>query len=427
MMKLRRCELIGMVLLSATLTAAAEAQSHEPDPEAVRAFETMIKAYRARPALTVKTGITITITEGEVERKGPQVNAELVFDNQRRGHFKLRGYECFISDGEITAIHGETDEGFFQIPDDDSPYYTLMNMFMDVPFPHLAIAFGEESIDDICMQFHPKAPWVKPTGVEQVVREGQALQIISLTSDYEDMEIAIDPETKLIQSIDLEITGGYLVQNGATMRYEHTFEYEIHEVPLAESFYTYEPGDRQRMDMLVSLAPRPKQDGPQDKGLVGQDAPGFVLETIDGNVIDLEDLQGEVVILDFWATWCGPCIQALPLLHEVALWAEDELLPVRVLTVNVFEGNSMPVDTPEGRKNKASSFWSKKNFTLPVLMDYSDQTAMAYGVNSIPSTFIISPDGKVHTQHVGLSPDYVELLKNDIIQAIEAMESDDEN
>ena len=90
------------------------------------------------------------------------------------------------------------------------------------------IAFGEESIEDICMQFHQKAPWVLPTGVREEVEEGQTRLVISLTSDDESMDISIDTETMLMQSLDLEITGGFLVQAGATMRYHHEFEYMIH-------------------------------------------------------------------------------------------------------------------------------------------------------------------------------------------------------
>jgi len=414
--------LICTALVAAALTPAAPAQQRDVDPEAARAFQAMVEAYRARPALTVKTEIKVTMGQDGAEGEGPGVKAELTFDKERRGVFRLRGYECFIAGGEITAIHGDGDAGYFSMPDEGSPYYALMNMFIDLPFPHLAIAFGEAGMDDLYMQFHSKAPWIVPTGVRQDMRDDVTVDIIEMTSDIEHLEIALDPETKLIQSIDLKITGGFMVQAGAMLRYRHTFEYETHDEPLRDDFFAFEPGNRQRVDMLASLEPK---QAPAQGGLVGKAAPAFVLESITGDIVDLEDLQGQVVVLDFWATWCGPCVQAMPLLHEVAAWASDQTMPVRVFAVNTFEGNSLRVDSPEARREKAAAFWQQKGFTLPVLMDYSDETAAAYGVSGIPATFIIRSDGIVHAQHTGFGADYAETLKREIAEALEALEAGD--
>ncbi|MCZ6835055.1 MAG: TlpA disulfide reductase family protein [Planctomycetota bacterium] len=413
----------------------ALAQQHEPVDEAVEAFQAMIDSYGERCALTVKTEITITIIEGDLEQAGQGVEAELTFDDSGHALFKLRGYECFIADGEITAIHSETDEGYFQTPDDGSAYYMLMNMFLDVPFPHLAIALGESEPTDLYMQFHPKAPWIVPTGVREDLYDDVTCQVIEMTSDFETLDIYLDPKTKLIQFINLEVTGGFLVQAGSRLRYEHTFEYETHDEPLRDDYFAYEPGDRLRMDMIASLKPTPELGaggaggvrGGGQGALVGQVAPAFILESILGEVVDLEDLRDQVIVLDFWATWCGPCIQALPLLHEVAQWADNETMPVRVFAINVFEGNALEVDSAEARKNKAMDFWKKKGFTLPVLMDYSDETAKAYGVNGIPATFVIRSDGIVHSQHTGAGADYVAMLKREIADALEALEMDDQD
>lgn len=414
--------------LSMSMASLASAQQHEPDPKAVKAFESLIKAYRTRPALTVRTTVTVEIEQGGTSSQGQEVSAELTMTSDRKGIFKLRGFECHIQDGTVSAIHEETENAYFSMPYDDSPYYILMNMFLDIPFPHLAIAFGYESIEDICMQFHQKAPWVLPTGVREETKDGQTRQIISLTSDDESMDISIDPETMLIQSLDLEITGGYLVQAGATMRYHHEFEYEIPNLPLDDAAFAFDPGERQRVDMLASLRPElknPQGGGPLQGDLIGREAPGFILETLEGKVIDLADLRDQVVVLDFWATWCGPCMQGLPKLHEVASWAKDEQLPVTILTINLFEGKALPQDTPEARKESAARLWKQQQFSLPVLMDYSDETGRAYGVNSIPNTIIIRSDGIVADQHIGLSPNFIEELKASITEAIEALTQDD--
>jgi peroxiredoxin len=156
-------------------------------------------------------------------------------------------------------------------------------------------------------------------------------------------------------------------------------------------------------------------------GLVGKAAPAFVLTNAEGKAVDLKDLEGQVVILDFWATWCGPCVAALPALHQTASWAREQNLPVTVLAVNTMEHG----DSPDAKVARVKQFWTSKKFTLPVLMDFSSQTAAEYGVRGIPATFIIRSDGVVHANHVGFpgSADaLINMLKKDIRGAIDALE-----
>ena len=111
----------------------------------------------------------------------------------------------------------------------------------------------------------------------------------------------------------------------------------------------------------------------------------------------LAELRGSVVVLDFWATWCGPCKRGLPLLQKVHDWAATEGHPVRVFAVNMAERER----TPEAKHAKVSQFWSSTGYTMPVLMDLDDAISRAYGVGPIPHSVVIGPDGVIQKVHIG--------------------------
>ncbi len=418
------------LLAALFMTPCAAGQTHVADPAAARAFKSLVDAYHRRPALDVHTVVKIELSQDGVTANSNEVEADFVLVRDRTGIVQIRGFTCYIADGRITAVHESTDHSYYTVPDDDSPYYTLMSEFIDIPFPHLAMAFGETDIEDVYMQFHQMAPWIQPTAVGELERDDRTLKTIVMTSDFDELTIAYDPKTMLIDSVVLVVTGGTLVQPGAELTYSHKFEYETHLDPLPVKTFVFEPGPRQRVDMIATLvkaAPAPAaggRGGGQRGGhadLVGQPAPGFALATADGGAVDLDDLRGRVVVLDFWATWCGPCRHALPLLHEVGEWVDDQHAPATVITVNVWERGG-----PDQRLEAVNAYWQKQQYTLPVAMDYTDETAGAYNVSGIPTTVVIRPDGVVHAVHVGIPGEYVEPLKREIIDAFEIVREDEE-
>jgi thiol-disulfide isomerase/thioredoxin len=146
-----------------------------------------------------------------------------------------------------------------------------------------------------------------------------------------------------------------------------------------------------RVDNVNALLPE-QPTLPQGGLKVGQDAPAFDLMTLSGEKVSLASLAGKVVVLDFWATWCGPCRAAMPAMNELAMWAKSEGDSVKVFAVNVGE-----------TKEKASGYWDAQKFVFPCLLDTRNVAAMAYGASSIPLTVVIGPDGKVAEVEVGLN------------------------
>jgi thiol-disulfide isomerase/thioredoxin len=136
-------------------------------------------------------------------------------------------------------------------------------------------------------------------------------------------------------------------------------------------------------------APGASDDGPAT-ALVGKPAPAFTLESLDGVKVSLADQKGKVVVLDMWATWCGPCVASLPHLDELYKGYQASSAPVAVFAVNLKED----ADT-------VKPFVKRKGWSLPVLLDLDGDVAKAYLANAIPETVVIGKDGVVKKVFVG--------------------------
>ncbi|HHU84691.1 MAG TPA: redoxin domain-containing protein [Clostridiales bacterium] len=119
--------------------------------------------------------------------------------------------------------------------------------------------------------------------------------------------------------------------------------------------------------------------------------PDFVVYDADGNEVRLSDYFGKPIVLNFWASWCGPCQMEMPDFNEKFLALGEE---VNFLMVNLTDGSRETVE-------KASAFVTEKGYSFPVLYDTQSEAATTYGVYSIPTTYFIDSDGYVVTQASG--------------------------
>ena len=150
--------------------------------------------------------------------------------------------------------------------------------------------------------------------------------------------------------------------------------------------------------IAAATAPQRKEEALAQR--LNVTAADFALKDLDGKTVELSSLKGKVVILDFWATWCGPCKKSMPLIDQ---FYADKKKPKDVLVygVNVWERG--------GNTDKVKPFIAERGFKFPILFGTNDLAA-SYGVQGIPTLVVIDKNGKVAYKHIGYDPTLPEIL-----------------
>ena len=136
-------------------------------------------------------------------------------------------------------------------------------------------------------------------------------------------------------------------------------------------------------------------------GLTGQTAPDFVLKSATGENIRLSEYRGDVVMINFWATWCGPCRQEMPLLDE--LYGRYQRVGFNLLGVNID-------DDPR----RAMAMVNELGISFPVLFDEDKKVSKLYEVETMPLTILLDREGTVRHVHHGYQPGYEQEYLNEI-------------
>lgn len=132
-------------------------------------------------------------------------------------------------------------------------------------------------------------------------------------------------------------------------------------------------------------------------------APEFSAETLDGQTVALSDYRGRVVLLDFWASWCGPCLQEMPFLVELQnAHADSEMI---VLAVNI-----------DNKAANARRFLEKlpAQPAFPILLDPGKTIPPLYDLEAMPTTVLIDRGGNIRFRHNGFSDDHRERITTEV-------------
>jgi thiol-disulfide isomerase/thioredoxin len=217
-------------------------------------------------------------------------------------------------------------------------------------------------------------------------------------------DLFFDAQTKLLIRVTADLSN--LIRSGSGAPGDAPSDHSLHfeelhsNIKLNEKIndkvfeFSPPPGAKKVDDVFARESPPAPE--------TGKPAPAFALDCIEaGKKVKLDDFKGKVVMLDFWATWCGPCRMELPILQKIHEKYKDKKFAF--VAINVRE-----------EKSKVSDFATKQKFTFPVALDADGATTGNYMVSAFPTLFLIDQKGVVKQVHMGYDPAIEQTLQSEI-------------
>jgi len=426
---------LGLTLTLALFSAAAVAQDPKPptvrpeakpsDPKAQALLEQVAKAYQGLSSYADEGKFIVSMTIGD-EPQEQTVSVRLAFVRPNKLNLDA-GPVQLISDGETMTTAIRPLKKYLTGP---APAEVNIETFRDGPVG-AAIFGGPAGVPMYILANLLTAPEPVKT-VEQLGGslqlaaddpKGQTLLIDQ--TDGPDLRLEVDPATKLLKAIDLVIDPQVIEQSA---REGHPIKVAklgwsagavSTDAAKAPSFAFEAPADFTKVDSAEELG-----DGDDDRfaveALVDQPAPDFILTLLDGpgktKTVSKADLAGRVVVIDFWATWCGPCMIELPEIQKLVDELEKDKKNVLVVALSQDQD---PAELTEVRKLVEKTLQEKElNFVgksvSAIGLDPSNIVGEQFQVEGLPTLVVLDGEGVIRSAHVGFSPDIREKLTAEI-------------
>jgi peroxiredoxin len=410
---LRCALLLGLLTTSATLQASATPPQITLDPKvhdllaATTAFYAGKKSIEAD--LTSQTNIGMTGMKQEMDS-----TFHLALARPASFSFVLQSGMmggALVCDGKtavtyVPILHKYTS---IEAPVDLSTLVEPMNFIMVAGTP-LAIGIDTFLRKDPLAAFGENLKSSQDLGPEQI--NGVPAHHVRLVNSVftTDLWLADGAQPVLLQthsSMDMSGSLKHLSEeqkkklpaniSNMTMDRTTTFANWKFDQPIAPATFVFQPPPNAQL--VKEFVPRPPHP------LLGKMAPDFTLNDLDGKAVTLSSLRGQVVVLDFWATWCGPCVAALPIVTKTAASFQDK--GVVFYAVNDKE-----------KADAVRAFQTSKSLLFPVLLDSEGNACKLYQAGAIPQTVIIDRTGKIQAVHVGYDPNLKEVLTQQLTDVL---------
>ncbi len=419
---------MGVVAVAAAVPLHAQdaepASSASPsiDPAAAKLIEQIKKAYRDTDQYQVR----IRFEAGETEGRWLNIKRstfDVALDRKNR-KLKIDG------PGGILAINGKTlrfklhGTQSIHLKQPTPPKLTYKRLdkliqFVGLPatpvLPDVAFCIAD---DPISLFIHGNAP----DRVTLKNDDYDSANTLIIAAPGHHATLHIDLATHMITEATIEHSH---VEPATAQATPHTWR------------YTFETGSREKLvkpaifeidtnksvaygsfKEYVNAASSMIKGMPPPPPLIGINAPPIRLKTLGGESFDMAEVDADVIVLDFWATWCGPCRISLATLEKVHQWAIAKKKSVAIFTVNQGE-----------TEDQVTAYWRNNHLSLPVLMDRHQSVGWKYGTRrGIPVTAFISGGKIVEVFHgVSTRGDPVQILQAQIERMLEGAARADKN
>lgn len=419
----------GLVCVAAFagLARAEDAKAPASDPAARALFDEVVKAYRKLDAYSDHGEFALSM---KIDGRSEKQSTPLHFSFARPNKVNLNvGPVRLVSDGKtlVTAV-----TPFKKFVSSPAPKSLSIETFREGPAG--AMLFGGPTtpvmqvLIDLLVGEEPASSILKELGgtlkLDPDHENRQVLRVERPNAD--DIRLMIDKATKLLHAIELEVDAKALSE---TLGQKVTVEQAgwvagaiSTDAPKAEAF-TYDPPKAfTKVESFVDAvaAEGPGQSKYRVDDLIGKPAPDFTLSVLDDagkfKLVTKADLAGKVVMIDFWATWCGPCLKELPDVQKLVEGYAKDKKNVVVVALSLDERPSEIRDVRKLVEAKLDQIQIKLtgNSVGMIALDPSGATRDAFQVEVLPTVVILDQKGIVQSTHIGLNPEAREILAKDI-------------
>ena len=426
-MKIGKRMMIGLVLSAAVLicgaTTATAAQSEATNanqgdtqmpPEVKAILNDVAEYYSGLDSMNLEASLKLQVTGPGIEQTMEQ---EMTLTARKPNKLVLnieRGMlgGKAIADGETLYTHFP-DQNAYLKEDAPADFANLAGT------PTLVMLYSRSAGPPVLLRLLHPDPYNSLTrdvnsttyqGAEEV--DGKECHHLKMTEQRFDWELWVRKgDTPTVEKVRTDLTRAF---QQASQKGQSLEDLEAHSVvkvtsweanpQLADDTFQFTPPENatEYSSMIDMIRSSRDQSNGGETSQLGEEAPDFTAPLLDGDEVTLSDHEGsDVVVLDFWATWCPPCKKAMPELQAVAEEYSDK--PVAIYAVNQQEDSET-----------VRQFMDERDLSLTVLLDKQGDIASDYGVRGIPHTVVIGKAGTIQATHTGFNPNMQNMLSSEI-------------